>query len=226
MAAWVRGPNKTPQDRVVVAMASDYAGFLRQTPWYMYPFDREVTKLWAAPVDQWIRGWERRVGIGIEFKAKAAYAKVIAQAETRDLAIARLVTALRQFPVLGIVTNIPFLIRVLEHPSFRSGEMHTGFLDREGATLADSLTEPPPPFVQAAMAAAGSPRKLCARPRWKKVSALGRNRTAAVRSATASGLPCVSLSRPKRSRMFGSFGRKAAARANSWAAASVWFSAA
>jgi hypothetical protein len=80
MAAWVRGPNKTPQDRVVVAMASDYAAFLRQTPWYMYPFDREVKKLWAAPVDQWIRGWERRVGIGIEFKAKAAYAQVIAQA--------------------------------------------------------------------------------------------------------------------------------------------------
>jgi acetyl/propionyl-CoA carboxylase alpha subunit len=80
-------------------------------------------------------------------------AKVIAHAETRDLAIARLITALRQFPVLGIITNIPFLIRVLEHPSFRSGAMHTGFLDHEGATLADSLAEPPPPFVEAAMAA-------------------------------------------------------------------------
>jgi 3-methylcrotonyl-CoA carboxylase alpha subunit len=81
-------------------------------------------------------------------------AKVIAHAETRDLAVARLITALRQFPVLGIITNIPFLIRVLQHPSFRSGEMHTGFLDHEGATLADSLTEPPPAFVEAAMAAA------------------------------------------------------------------------
>ena len=71
-------------------------------------------------------------------------AKVIAQAETRDLAIARLVAALRAFPVLGIITNIPFLIRVLEHPSFQSGDMHTGFLDHEGATLADSIDEPTP----------------------------------------------------------------------------------
>ena len=81
-------------------------------------------------------------------------AKVIAHAETRDLAIARLVAALRAFPVLGIATNIPFLIRVLEHPSFRSGEIHTGFLDREGAMLADPTDEPIPPFVAAAMMAA------------------------------------------------------------------------
>jgi acetyl/propionyl-CoA carboxylase alpha subunit len=81
-------------------------------------------------------------------------AKVIAQAETRDLAIARLVAALRAFPVLGIITNIPFLIRVLEHPSFRSGDMHTGFLDHEGAALAEPIDEPVPPFVAAAMAAA------------------------------------------------------------------------
>jgi hypothetical protein len=80
MTAWIRGSRKTPQDLVVVAMANDYSSFLRQTPWYMYPFDREAKKLWDAPVDQWIRGWERRLGIGLEFKAKAAYAKVIAQA--------------------------------------------------------------------------------------------------------------------------------------------------
>jgi 3-methylcrotonyl-CoA carboxylase alpha subunit len=78
-------------------------------------------------------------------------AKVIAHAETRDLAIARLLAALRAFPVLGIITNIPFLIRVLEHPSFRAGEMHTGFLDNEGAPLADSIGEPTPAFVAAAM---------------------------------------------------------------------------
>jgi len=80
VAAWTRGAQKSPQDLVVATMASDYASFLRQTPWYMYPFDREVQKLWAAPVDQRIRGWERRIGIGLEFKAKVTYAKVIAQA--------------------------------------------------------------------------------------------------------------------------------------------------
>ena len=80
-------------------------------------------------------------------------AKVIAHAETRDLAIARLLTALREFPVLGVITNIPFLIRVLEHPRFRAGDMHTGFLDHEGASLSESANEPTPPFVAAAMTA-------------------------------------------------------------------------
>ena len=78
--AWLRGGSKTPQDRAVAAMAVDYASFLRQTPWYQYPFTRERQKLWATPIDGWVRGWERRLGIGIEFSAKSAYAGVIAGA--------------------------------------------------------------------------------------------------------------------------------------------------
>ena len=60
-------------------------------------------------------------------------AKVIAWAETRDLAIARLSAALEQFVIDGITTNIAFVRRVLDHPSFRAGTVDTGFLDREGA---------------------------------------------------------------------------------------------
>ena len=60
-------------------MAADYAAFLRQTPWYQYPFKREAHELWAAPVEQSVRGWERRLGIGLEFEAKRVYAKVIAR---------------------------------------------------------------------------------------------------------------------------------------------------
>ncbi|HUR21074.1 MAG TPA: hypothetical protein VMZ90_09725 [Vicinamibacterales bacterium] len=78
--AWVRGQAKTPQDQAVAAMAADYAAFLRQTPWYEYPFRREAGKLWAAPVNGFVRGWERRFGIGLEFLAKSAYAKVLAGA--------------------------------------------------------------------------------------------------------------------------------------------------
>src|SRR5207253_2678606 len=64
-------------------------------------------------------------------------AKVIASAETREAAIARLIVALRGFPILGIRTNIPFLLRIIEHPRFRAGEVDTGFLDGEGAGLAE-----------------------------------------------------------------------------------------
>ena len=41
-------------------------------------------------------------------------AKVIAVAETRELARARLTAALRDFPILGIRTNLPFLLRILD----------------------------------------------------------------------------------------------------------------
>jgi 3-methylcrotonyl-CoA carboxylase alpha subunit len=63
-------------------------------------------------------------------------AKVIATAETRDLAIARLTVALREFTIAGIRTNLPFLVRLLELPAFREGAIDTAFLDREGAALA------------------------------------------------------------------------------------------
>jgi len=75
--AWLRGPRKTPQDEAIARMAADYAAFLRQTPWYRYPFDRERHALWAQPIDGVVRGWERRFGIGLEFTTKVGYAKVI-----------------------------------------------------------------------------------------------------------------------------------------------------
>ncbi len=84
----------------------------------------------------------------------ALLAKVIATAGSRALAIERLLAALRGFPVLGIHTNIPFLIRVLESDAFQAGRMHTGYLDTEGATLAAEPDEPPPAFLRAVLDAA------------------------------------------------------------------------
>jgi hypothetical protein len=76
--ATLRGPEKTPQDEVAAAMASDYAAFLRQTPWYRYDFEKQARLLWAAPVNDSLRGWERRLALGAEWKAKTAYARAIA----------------------------------------------------------------------------------------------------------------------------------------------------
>ena len=81
-------------------------------------------------------------------------AKVIASAETRGQAIARLVAALRAYPVLGVRTNIPFLLRVLEHARFAAGAIDTGFLDRESAGLAERADEVMPAHVRAAIGAA------------------------------------------------------------------------
>ena len=63
-------------------------------------------------------------------------AKVIATAETRDLAIARLSAALRWFEIAGVRTNRSFLLRILESSAFRAGAIDTAFLDREGHALA------------------------------------------------------------------------------------------
>jgi 3-methylcrotonyl-CoA carboxylase alpha subunit len=70
-------------------------------------------------------------------------AKVIASGETREAARHRLVTALRSFPILGVRTNVPFLINILEHPRFVSGHVDTGFLDHEGDALRPTAVEPP-----------------------------------------------------------------------------------
>ena len=62
-------------------------------------------------------------------------AKLIVSAETRDAAIARAVAALNRYIILGIRTNIPFLLNILRDPRFKSGDVHTGYLDSEGAGL-------------------------------------------------------------------------------------------
>jgi acetyl-CoA carboxylase biotin carboxylase subunit len=80
-------------------------------------------------------------------------AKLVVQAETRAAAIDRGIAALRRYPVLGIRTNIPFLIRVLDHPRFRSGDVHTGFIDQH----LDELIAQPAASPAAAAAAALAP---------------------------------------------------------------------
>jgi 3-methylcrotonyl-CoA carboxylase alpha subunit len=60
-------------------------------------------------------------------------AKVVSYGEDRLEAIDRLVAALMDFHVLGIRTNVAFLLDVLRHPEFRAGRIDTGFLSREFA---------------------------------------------------------------------------------------------
>src|SRR4051812_17342733 len=87
-------------------------------------------------------------------------AKVIASAETRSLAIARLSEALRGYPILGIRTNVPFLLRILDDEHFRAGTMHTAFLDSQGASLFEVAEDAPPSFVRAAVAASAEDQPI------------------------------------------------------------------
>jgi len=85
-----------------------------------------------------------QLAVGDMKRAQASpQVQVIALGENRDAAIARLVAALRDYPILGVRTNITFLIGILEHPRFRAGDVDTGFLDREGDALAAGAPELP-----------------------------------------------------------------------------------
>lgn len=81
-------------------------------------------------------------------------AKVTAAGETREAARCRLLAALRSYPILGIRTNIPFLIALLEHPRVINGDLDTRLADSERDALTADLAGDPPPEALAVAAAA------------------------------------------------------------------------
>jgi hypothetical protein len=74
------GGSDTPQDDIEREMAQVYGTFLHQTPWYLFDFDTWTEKLQAAPTNGLVRSWERRIALTGEWRAKSAYAGVIAKA--------------------------------------------------------------------------------------------------------------------------------------------------
>jgi acetyl-CoA carboxylase biotin carboxylase subunit len=81
----------------------------------------------AAPGIRIDSGVEEGAQVPVQYDPMLA--KLIAAGESRDAARTRARAALRSFPILGVRTNIPFLVNVLEHPAFAAGDVHTGFID-------------------------------------------------------------------------------------------------
>ena len=108
--------------------------------------------LYSEPQGPGIRvdGWIEQ-GSKVSVHYDPLLAKLIVWAGSRDAARRRAITALRSYAVLGIRTNIPFLIQMLEHPDFVNASIDTGFLDREGASLAEATQVELPAVVQAAI---------------------------------------------------------------------------
>lgn len=75
----LRGSVRAKLDDVSARQAADYARFLQQVPWYQWDFSQDVAELKAAATSS-LRDRERAIALGLEFGAKAAYAKVIAAA--------------------------------------------------------------------------------------------------------------------------------------------------
>jgi len=82
-----------------------------------------------------IKGIRIETGVGASGFISPNYdpliAKIIAWAPSREEAIRKLVTALRETVIVGPTTNRDFLIAVLQHPKFAEGDYHTHFVHEE-----------------------------------------------------------------------------------------------
>jgi 3-methylcrotonyl-CoA carboxylase alpha subunit len=88
-------------------------------------------------------------------------AKVVTWGGDRAEAVERMRDALRRTVVLGVVTNLPRLRAVVEHPAFAAGDLHTGFIDEH---LSELTPEPCPPLEAIAAVAAALSGEGDARP--------------------------------------------------------------
>ena len=68
-------------------------------------------------------------------------AKLIVWAETRAQAILRMRRALEEFKLVGIRTNIPFHLRLMESPTFIAGRFDNSFLDSFNLAASDESGE-------------------------------------------------------------------------------------
>ena len=90
---WLRGADKTAEDQFAAREMQAYAAFLRQTPWYDYPFGARLAAFWretplggaALP-----RKLERRVVFTLEYGAKAVYGALVGFASDPALGAAGL----------------------------------------------------------------------------------------------------------------------------------------
>jgi len=100
--------------------------------------------LWETPQLPGVRydsGIEAGTVVGPHYDPMLA--KIIAHGATRDDAIRKLVRAVRDLGVAGIVTNREFLIAVLTHPAFAAGETDTHFIERNLPTEARGAARDP-----------------------------------------------------------------------------------
>jgi len=89
--------------------------------------------------------------------------KLVAWAEDRPAAIARMRRAVREYQVLGIKTTLPFFERVLRHPDFVAGAIDTSFVERLGPDPRAELDRPRRVAVVAAAVRAYQQRRAASR---------------------------------------------------------------
>jgi acetyl-CoA carboxylase biotin carboxylase subunit len=87
--------------------------------------------------------------VGVQYDSLLS--KLVAYGFNRSDAILRMRRALEEYKILGLKTTLPFLDRVLHHPSFEAGDFDTGFVEK---VFAQSDRERERPWDVAVAAAA------------------------------------------------------------------------
>jgi propionyl-CoA carboxylase alpha chain/3-methylcrotonyl-CoA carboxylase alpha subunit/acetyl-CoA/propionyl-CoA carboxylase biotin carboxyl carrier protein len=82
-------------------------------------------------------------------------AKLIAHGADRAAAVDRLARALTETTLLGVPTNLDYLLRIVRHPAFRAGRLHTGFLVQHASDLGPPAAGAPTALAALLAAALG-----------------------------------------------------------------------
>lgn len=87
--------------------------------------------LWYAPGGKGVRvDTHVYSGYSVPPYYDSMIAKLICTGATREVAIARMNRALREFMIRGIKTTIPFQIEIINHPDFVSGDYNIGWVGK------------------------------------------------------------------------------------------------
>jgi hypothetical protein len=82
---WVSGYDSA-DDRHAARVQQRYAAFMYKTPWYQFQFGDALAGLWRTTEPRkFVRHWERRLALSLEYGVKAAYAKLIGWASGATL---------------------------------------------------------------------------------------------------------------------------------------------
>ncbi len=78
--------------------------------------------------------------------------KLVVWADTREAAIEKMASALREYIVIGLKTNIGFLLRVMGEEEFKEGKIDTGYIERHPELLKPGDIDIEPVLIAAALA--------------------------------------------------------------------------
>ncbi len=143
LAAWWRGPRPTAEDLFAADVNDAYAAFLRQTPWYEFPFGATLLRFWReTPFGDvsLVRSAERRIALSLEYGVKAVYAQVLGLAAGLAPARLRIRTVVRGLdeqdavadPRISVVERRPDGLSVIETPRYRAfTEVLLGLAERQ-----------------------------------------------------------------------------------------------